>query len=104
MRNNMITGSYTFSMDTQIAPSWLLLFNASAKAIIEAHDQVHSHNLLELLTEIDPTTATYSLQVRFTELAAYEEFDVTVFPEILSVLNSGFLNKYGQFSTVLQDV
>ncbi len=102
MTQPMLLGSYTITLVKEQGSRFTTLYNESLLWILEDSKYTHSAALLAMATEIDPTAATFSLQVTFASETDYMAFSEKHFPEIIKVLNIEFPQQYAYFHTLLR--
>ncbi|MFT6204321.1 MAG: hypothetical protein ACI9V1_001828 [Spirosomataceae bacterium] len=100
----MWIASYTFSMPLEERDNFLNCYKAALLDFINDHEGVSEIQLLDILTVIDPTAASLSLQIQFKTEEEYADFSETAFPVVQKLLNIQLPNKYAYFHTLLKRI
>lgn len=100
----MLLGSYTITLVREESNRFITLYNESLLSILDDSTHTQGVALLAMATEIDPTAATFSLQITFASETDYMAFSEEHFPEILTILTIEFPQQYAYFHTLLRYV
>lgn len=104
MENNVLVASYTFVVNKNESKNWFNFFKESISPTLSNSDFVHSFRLLKMLTEIDPSGVTYSVQLDFLNESDFENFNEKEFVKINAEMNALFNNQFAFFATLLKEV
>lgn len=100
----MWVGSYTFSMPLEERQTFLNCYYNTLFEFMKESESVTEIHLLDILTVVDETAASFSLQVAFNHEEKYKNFSETEFPVILKLLNVQLPGKFGYFHTLLKRI
>ena len=100
----MWIASYTFTVPVEERTTFLDYYRSFISEFIEEQESVSEIHFLDILTVIDPSAASFSLQIHFKTEANFEVFAESVFPVILKLLNVQLPNKYAYFHTLLKRI
>lgn len=100
----MWVASYTFSMPLEEREIFLQCYRSALFELMNESELVAEIHLLDILTVVDETAASLSLQVLFDSEENYLTFSETIFPIALKLLNVPLAGKFGYFHTLLKRV
>lgn len=100
----MILFNTTFHVSLDLAPDWVHWMKETQLPAIMETGLPSEHRLLHLLTELDNGGKTYSCQLNFTTMAAYEVYKLMHHPVFQRQLYQKFTNQYVEFETLLEDI
>ncbi len=100
----MILHNTTYNVLFEAETSWFEWMKARHLPALRGTPGVAACTFLRLLTEIDNGGSTYTVQVRFTALDAYEQFLLKYNPSLQDQITAGFPNQFVSFQTTLKEV
>lgn len=100
----MILFNTTFHVSLDLAPDWVQWMKETQLPAIMETGLPSNFRLLHLLTELDNGGKTYSCQLTFTTMTAYELYKAIHHPMFQKQLDLKFANQYVEFETLLEDI
>ncbi len=100
----MWVASYTFSMPLEERNTFLTCYKNTLLNFINESEATLEHHLLDILTVVDETAASFSLQILFGSEENYITFSEAEFPALLKLLNGPLAGKFGYFHTLLKRI
>lgn len=91
-------------MPTEERDNFLNCYHNFLKGFINDDENVANMQLLDILTVVDPTAASLSLQIQFQNEENYANFSEQVFPVVQKLLDVQLPNKYAYFHTLLKRI
>lgn len=98
----MLLGSYTITVLKEDGEDFIELYQKKLSPILGSSDFATEFALLEMTTQIDPSAASFSLQIKFEDEKMYAEFSALDFSPILELLTNEFPQRYAYFHTLLR--
>lgn len=98
----MILYNTTYSVANEVAADWLRWMQRFYLPAVQATGLSTGHKILRLLTELDNSGVTYSVQLDFASLNDYQTYQEQYADALCQRIQHRFGNQFLSFDTLLQ--
>lgn len=100
----MFLSNFTFNIEKEISAEWLKFVKLRTIPSIESTNLVKNVKTFSLLTEIENSGDTFTLQMQYSSMDDFATFELNHKDDILAELYALFLGKIVMFETLLEEV